>query len=485
MRPLNPTSHSSRRGRGLRVSGIAVALMALVLAAPVALAQEAEQGATPDATPPPTPVPEAKSLQELLEIVRQGWRDEKKENQQREAEFRQAKADQEKLLANAKAVQAREEARSEELERTFTENETRLAETEATLTERLGSLGELFGVVRQVAGDAAGIVDGSLISAEIPGREEFLAELGKSKALPSIELLTDLWYELQREMTEQGKVVRFTAPVLTLEGGSEERQVIRAGVFSAISNGEYLLWDPVNQRLTELARQPPSKYLSTVAPFEKLTEGMGRLAVDPGRGSLLSVLIDTRTLTERIPEGGYVGYTIIALGAIAAVLAIVRWFMVFVASRKVAAQQKSDKADPGNPLGRVLGVYEANRDVDPETLELKLDEAVMRESSKLERFIWLVKVVSVVAPLLGLLGTVTGMIRTFQAITLFGAGDPKMMAGGISEALVTTMLGLMIAIPLVLLHALLASSTKRIIEILDEQSAGLIARQAERSGAGV
>jgi biopolymer transport protein ExbB len=106
-----------------------------------------------------------------------------------------------------------------------------------------------------------------------------------------------------------------------------------------------------------------------------------------------------------------------------------------------------------------------------------LDEVVLRESGKLESFIWLVRIVSVVAPLMGLLGTVTGMIRTFQSITLFGAGDPRMMAGGISEALVTTMLGLVTAIPLVLLHAALANNTKKIVDTLDEQSAGLIAQQ--------
>jgi biopolymer transport protein ExbB len=482
--PSTAASDSKHRNRAHRRTRFAAALMALLFVAPLAVAQDAAEGDPAAATPEPTPVPEAKSLQELLEIVRQGWRDEKKDNQRRETEFKQAKANQQKLLADSKAVLAREEARSEQLELVFTENETTLAETEATLTERLGSLGELFGVVRQVAGDAAGHIESSLVSAEIGGRKEFLAELGKSKALPSIEMLTGLWYELQREMTEQGKIVRFTAPVLSVAGGEEEREVIRAGVFSAIADGEYLLWEPEQQRLRELARQPPSKYVSTVAGFEAAQSGMARLAVDPGRGSLLTVLVDIRSLPERIPEGGYVGYTIIGLGAIAATLAIVRWLMVFVAGRRVVAQQKSDTANAGNPLGRVLGVFEANRDVDTETLELKLDEAVMRESSKLDRFIWLVKVVSVVAPLLGLLGTVTGMIRTFQAITLFGAGDPKMMAGGISEALVTTMLGLVIAIPLVLLHALLASSTKRIIDILDEQSAGLVARQAERSGAG-
>jgi biopolymer transport protein ExbB len=161
----------------------------------------------------------------------------------------------------------------------------------------------------------------------------------------------------------------------------------------------------------------------------------------------------------------------------------VRWVLVTIASRRVSWQQKSDIVRDNNPLGRVLSIFEQNRDLDPETLELKLDEIVLRETSKLEAYLWVVKTVSVVAPLLGLLGTVTGMIQTFQAITLFGAGDPKMMAGGISEALVTTMLGLTTAIPLVLLYDLLANNTRRITSVLDEQSAGLVATRAEQYAA--
>jgi biopolymer transport protein ExbB len=151
--------------------------------------------------------------------------------------------------------------------------------------------------------------------------------------------------------------------------------------------------------------------------------------------------------------------------------------ILFVTGRKVESQKKNSRPDPGNPLGRILAVASDNPDVDREQLELMLDEAVLRESGKLESLVWLVRIVSVVAPLMGLLGTVTGMIRTFQSITLFGAGDPRMMAGGISEALVTTMLGLVTAIPLVLLHAALANNTKKIVDTLDEQSAGLIAQQ--------
>jgi biopolymer transport protein ExbB len=380
------------------ISFLVVASLWIVTPGSGAFAQEAEP-----APPPTSEVPEASSLDELLKKVQQGWGAERKENRAREERFKQSKAEQAKLLEQAKATLEREDARSEVLELTFQENETTLAELEETLAERLGTLGELFGVVRQVAGDAGGNIESSLVSAQLPDRVEFLQTLGQTKSLPSIESLERLWYELQLEMTEQGKVVRFDAPVLTVGGGEETKQVIRAGPFSAIAGGEYLLWEPTLQKLRELNRQPPSKALSTVSGFESATSGMEALAVDPARGSLLSVLIDTRSLPERVPDGGYVGYTIITLGVIAALLAIVRWLMVTVASRKVAAQQKSDTASAGNPLGRVLGVYEQNREVDPETLELKLDEAVMHESAKLERFIWLVKVVSVVAPLLGLL----------------------------------------------------------------------------------
>jgi len=453
-------------------------------APPAPIEESAETAAADEAVAAATVPPEAKSLDELLQIVRKGFKEERAANQQREARFRNAREDQSQLLADAKARLTRAEDLSQRLETTFQEYELTLAEREATLEDRLGSLGELFGVVRQVAGDTRSNFQGSITSAQITDdRDAFLEELGKKKELPSIAALERLWFELQREMTEQGRVIRFSTPVLAAEGGDKQVNVTRVGVFSALADGEYLLWDPDIQKLRELNRQPPPQYLSTVEGFESATDGMALLAVDPSRGSLLSVLIDTRSLPERIPDGGFVGYTIITLGALAALLALVRMALVWNTSRKVAAQQKTSSADTGNPLGRVLGVYQANREADPETLELKLDEAVMRETSKLERYIWLVKVVSVVAPLLGLLGTVTGMIRTFQSITLFGAGDPRMMAGGISEALVTTMLGLFVAIPLVLLHAALSSNTKRISDILDEQSAGLIAQQAERTNA--
>jgi len=427
---------------------------------------------------------EPKTLFELLEMVKQGLEVEKAENIRREREFAAAKQDQERLLAEARTTLRNQEAVSQQLELSYNENEGRIGEKEALLAENLGQLGELFGVVRQVATDTSGQVWDSLTSSQLPPRKDLLDRLGRSKELPSTADLEALWYELQREMTEQGQVVRYRAPVLTAAGQVEERDVVRAGVFSAVSNGKYLVWEPAQEKLRELTRQPPSRYLNTVEPFENATTGVAVLAVDPSRGSLLNALTDTPNFQERIQQGGPVGYTIIGLGIFALLLGLARWVAVSITSRKVAAQKKSDRVNKGNPLGRVLSVFEDNRQADAETLELKLDEAVLRESSKIQRFMWIVKTVSVVAPLLGLLGTVTGMIKTFQAITLFGAGDPKMMAGGISEALVTTMLGLYTAIPLVLLYDTLANGARFVIDILDEQSTGLIASRAERDRAG-
>jgi biopolymer transport protein ExbB len=443
-------------------------------------AETSADGATAEAAPAPLPKPQPLSLDELLEMVRLGFASEREENRQRERDFLARKEDQAQLLSEAEAVLAREEALSQQLEDQYNAYETEIGTREEQLTERVGALGELFGVVRQVSTDFSGQVWDSLISSQLGDRKELLDRLGRSKELPTTADLERLWFELQREITEQGKVVRYQAQVLTEGGDIEEREVIRAGPFSAFTDGRYLMWETREQQLRELTRQPPSQYLGTVDDFEETESGYAMLAVDPSRGSLLSALTDTPNWTERIHQGGYVGYAIIVLGLLALVLGVWRWVVIGIASRRVTEQQKHlDHPKPDNPLGRVLTVYQQNRGVDPETLELKLDEVVMRESSQIERFLWLVKTVSVVAPLMGLLGTVTGMIQTFQAITLFGAGDPKMMAGGISEALVTTMLGLITAIPLVLLHATLANSARRINDILEEQSTGFVAIESE------
>jgi biopolymer transport protein ExbB len=179
-----------------------------------------------------------------------------------------------------------------------------------------------------------------------------------------------------------------------------------------------------------------------------------------------------------VQEGGYVGYTIIALGALALLIALFKLLTLSGVDSQVRKQAKDLKRPSlKNPLGRVIKVYQDNPQSDPESMELKLGEAILKESPKLNSWVMFIKIIAVVAPLLGLLGTVTGMIQTFQAITLFGAGDPQTMAGGISQALVTTVLGLVVAIPTVFMHWLVSGRAKRIEATLEETANGLVAEQ--------
>lgn len=428
--------------------------------------------------------PKAKSLDALLRQVR-GQRDkERKANANREAEFRQKKAQQQDLLAQARAERDAATAKSEELEAVFEKNENEIPELQETLRNRLGTLGELFGVVRQVAGDTRGFLEGSIVSAQLPGRAEGLDKLAESKELPTVEELEELWFTLQEEMTESGKVIRFPASVVSVDGDEVQTDVVRVGPFNVVADGKYLQYLPETGKLSEIARQPADRHLSAVSSFEATQSGIGGFSLDPSRGTILSLLIRTPSLRERLAQGGLVGYVIIGLGIVGLALVAERLVSLGIVGRKIKAQIGQEKADPGNPLGRILSVYEENPNADVETLELKLDEAILKETPALERGTVMIKVLSAVAPLLGLLGTVTGMIATFQAITLFGTGDPKLMAGGISTALVTTVLGLVMAIPLLLLHSVVAGRSKSLIQVLEQQSAGVVAAHAERLHGG-
>jgi len=427
-----------------------------------------------------SPVFAVDSLDELLQEVRQSRSELSAENQQREQRFRQNRNEQQALLRQAQEELAAAEQRSDELTDQFNANEAELAELNETLTTQLGNFGELFGVVRQVAGDTVGIIRGSLVTAQDPGREQVAEELAKVRGVPSMEELNDLRALLTEEMVRGGKVARFGATITKPDGTSAEEELVRIGVFNLVSGDRFLTYLPETNTILELARQPQGRYRAMAEDLFNASPGSTvGAAIDPGRGSLLALLIQEPSLAERVDQGGPVGYVIIALGLIGLLIALVRWLYLGATGARLRSQLKSDEAKENNPLGRVLKIYQDNRDVDTETLELKLDEAILKEVPKLENWQGSIKIIAAVAPLLGLLGTVTGMIATFQAITLFGTGDPKLMAGGISQALVTTVLGLTVAIPLVLLHSVVASRSKALIEVLEEQSAGIIAKQSE------
>ncbi len=429
----------------------------------------------------------AKTLPELLQMVKDGQTANTRINQEREREFLANKANQQQEVRNAERMQREEEAEAERLEKIFLENEEEIAEKQESLAKRLGSLRELFGVLQQVSGDTQGVFEGSIVSAQYPGRGEWLGEfaqsMGKSSKLASIEEIERLWSLLQEEMTRSGEVDRFTTTVVKLNGDQVTQEVVRVGSFNLISNGEYVTYDIENGIIQELPRQPAARFVDSTAELGAASSGFVPFGLDPTRGQLLALQVQVPTLEERVQQGGTPGYVIITLGIIALLLSIERFLTLSLVGSKVRKQSANPgSVDESNPLGRVLKVYQENRDIDSETLQLKLDEAILKEQPAINARIAFIKIISMVAPLLGLLGTVIGMIVTFQAITLFGTGDPKTMAGGISQALITTVLGLTVAIPTVLLHSIVDSRAKSILHILTEQSAGLVAEHAENAG---
>ncbi|RZQ55354.1 energy transducer TonB [Pseudidiomarina tainanensis] len=425
------------------------------------------------------------NLDQLLQQLQQGQFEQTEENKQREARFRAEADEQARILREAIAERDRLEQLSETLETNFEKNEIELAGLTDTLTQRMGSLRELFGVLQQVAGDTSSKLQTSFVSVEFPGRSEQMSELaqkmGSSSKLASIEEIESVWLALLQEMTESGKVSSFETEVTLANGEKVNKPVTRVGTFNMVADGQYLELVPGTDTVAELIRQPSGRYLDTVAALEQANDNPVKFALDPTGGSILGLLVQAPDLGERIDQGGTVGYIILALGAIGLIIAIERFITLTFMGGKVKRQMKQPEAREDNPLGRVMAVQRKYPDVDTETLELKLSEAILREVPKIQRNLTFIKIISVVAPLMGLLGTVTGMINTFQAITLFGTGDPKLMAGGISQALVTTVLGLVVAIPMTLLFATLNTRSRNIVHVLQEQASGIIAERSERS----
>lgn len=429
---------------------------------------------------------DAVTLDGLLEAVRQGRVIEGRENAERMKRFRREQSNRQQMLDDIIAEEKTEEALSKLQETEFDANEKEITELEVKLKERMGSLKELFGVLQQVSSDAQAQFYSSLTQLEHPERNSFLVDfagrMGQANRLPALGEIEKVWFELQQEMVESGRIVTSTQKVVNRDGQEVDAEVTRVGLFNVVADGKYLQYIPETGRLVEFARQPDSRYLQGPRAIAAGEPGPFPFAIDPIRGQLLSILTQAPNLRERIDQGGVIGYIILALGAFAVLLALTRYGILLLESQRIR-RQLEDLPNPkkDNALGRILLAHKALTTADIETLELKMGESVLKEVPRINRHLPLLKIIAAVAPLLGLLGTVTGMIITFQAITLFGAGDPRLMAGGISQALITTVLGLTVAIPVLLLHNVVQSRARALTDILQHEAVAVVADQAERA----
>ncbi|MBL4596021.1 MAG: MotA/TolQ/ExbB proton channel family protein [Robiginitomaculum sp.] len=438
---------------------VAVAFVGAVSIATSALAQ--------------TPV---SSIDELIQRVGKDSREAQAEANRRVQEFRSRGAEQRTLLNAARAELNTLRGQERRNSTQFDINEAAIAELDGELRLAQGSFGELFGAARQAAGELATTLNASYVSGQYPGRAEALDRVATSNTLPEVAELENIYTTMISEMQSQGEVVTFTGRLAELDNV----EITRAGTFLAwtADKAEFIQMD--EGVMLKLGRQPSGRIrglarnVSNGSPTE-IVKG----PIDPVRGELLAMVVRTPSLVERFHAGGGIGYAVTTMAAVGIFLGLWRFFVLSMTGMAVRAQAR--KAKPGNnPLGRVMAAYEAAKERDLETIELKLDDAIIKETGKLEFGISLIKVLAAVSPLMGLLGTVIGMIQTFQAITLFGAGDPQLMADGISFALVTTVLGLLSAIPLLLLHSFCASAARSVQQVLEEQASGLIASNAEK-----
>lgn len=379
----------------------------------------------------------------------------------------------EKDLADAEAL-------SKKLTSQFDKNEKLLAELEEKLTLKLGNLGEMFGVVKQVSGQTRGEFKNSITNVDNPNRDLFLKNLAESKKLPNLEDISGLWVELLKEISNAENVKSFDTEVLTADGKLTDLNVLRIGTFSLSSEGKFLKHLIDTNQVEFLPSQPSGVSKRKLDNLQSAESGIFTVDIDPTRGAILEKLIQKKTFLQRIADGGLVGYVIILLGLFGVALSAERIYVLRDKLSEIYNQEKDISNIGSNLLGDLLQVAKDNASESIESLEIILDEKIQSITPMIEVRVKAIKLIATVAPLLGLLGTVIGMIETFQAITLFGTGDPKLMAGGISQALVTTMLGLIVAAPLLFLHSYAENYSKSIIGFLEEKASGIVAMSIKK-----
>tara|TARA_B100000925_G_scaffold48950_1_gene31896 strand:+ start:1013 stop:2389 length:1377 start_codon:yes stop_codon:yes gene_type:complete len=417
-------------------------------------------------------------LDRLVDSVRRTASSRSEEDEARLERFLADKNRQQFLLNQMKANLRAEENRSERLTKEYEDNDARLADLEEQLTLKLGSFGELFGIVRQTAGESKGQFSLSLTNIEYPGRIEFLGDIAERKSLdlPTQDELEKVWVEILNELNQSGKVKEYSTEILSESGEVMDADILRIGVFNSVTDGMYLNLVSEQNILEYLPKQPDSGIRRSARRLQNSESGTyHEIFIDPTRGSLLTKLIDRAGFFERINQGGFVGYIILILLLIGLALGAMRYRFLSSESRILNRELASGSFSDNTVLGKLNNIFSNYKGSTPEDLEAQLEDILSRAIPVLEKNLSTIKLLAAVAPLLGLLGTVVGMIETFQSITLFGTGDPKLMAGGISQALVTTMLGLIAAVPLLFVHNILESRSRSITQVYEEQAIGIVA----------
>jgi len=371
----------------------------------------------------------------------------------------------------------------------------KLREKEIKLTHQQSDnemgMRELSGTVRVVARDLKTILRQSQLTARFPERLDLLKPILNKDRFPGIDdfkTITDLFFQ---EMALSGEVVIHRGSFVDRSGMKQTGDILTIGKFTAAyTTGKetgFLRYSENSRQLFALSALPS---WSIRRNLKKYTQGKtDDVSLDFSGGAALRQITHKSTLIDQIKNGGPIVWPILTIALFAFIIAGERTIFlkgvhantdrVMGKVNELALEGKWKECDDivkdkkGRPAYNVLKAGLGARAEERETLESVLQEAILKELPRLERFLPVLNIMGAIAPLLGLLGTVTGMISTFHVITLYGTGDPRMMSGGISEALVTTMLGLAVAIPIMLTHTFLSRRVEHIIGDIEEKAVAL------------
>lgn len=413
--------------------------------------QEVEEEVDPN-------IERVEKIQDLINRVEKNREELSSIDAERLEEFIKKVADRRFLLSKAKKQLADEEARNQRLEDLFEANEIKLSELETELNIKLGVLGELFGVARQMAGELQADSESAYNFSEYPERTDTLNEIGKIK-VHSLKNLEDLWSLHLNEINSSGEVKEISANIINSSGNIEETRLVRYGPFNMVENRSFVKTDIANNAFSVLQKQPERSLRRNFRSHYR-SDDYSVAPIDPTRGFLLSLYLDKPSTFERIAQGKLIGFIIVVIGISGLIFASYRYYSLYKYSRTISSNDDNDV------FNKIESISDSTIDV--EAFERECDEILLAVNGNLSFGVNWIKFLAAVAPLLGLLGTVIGMIETFQAITVFGTGDPKQMAGGISQALVTTMLGLIFAAPLLAMYTLLSEKVSGILQEIEE-----------------